>query len=91
MTVTILTCYLCGVGVESDQWRCEADGETRHFCCEDHYHYQVMSDGPSDINDHYHHQVTREGQTLPWSIRHDPQYGRYLVASRDIRPGEIEI
>ena len=38
-----VTCYLCGVDVDSDQWRCEAEdtGGTRHFCCEAHYHYQV--------------------------------------------------
>lgn len=70
-----VTCYLCGVGVDSEQWRCEAvdAGGTRHFCCEAHYHYQV----------------TRAGHTLPWSVASDPQYGRYLVASRDIAPGEL--
>ena len=35
-------------------------------------------------------QVSTEGDTLPWSVVHDPQYGRYLVASRDILPGTGE-
>ena len=26
---------------------------------------------------------------LPWSIETSPEYGRYLVASRDIQPGEL--
>ena len=40
-----VTCYLCGVDIDNDidQWRCEGEGGgTRHFCCEAHYHYQVM-------------------------------------------------
>ena len=40
-----VTCYLCAVDIDNDidQWRCEGkDGDTRHFCCEAHYYYQVM-------------------------------------------------
>ena len=66
-----VTCYLCGLGVESEEWTCEGEaGERRHFCCAAHRQYQV----------------SREGAVHPWSVRSHPEYGRYLVASRDIQP-----
>ena len=69
-----VTCYLCGLGVESEEWTCEGEaGERRHFCCAAHRQYQV----------------SREGAVHPWSVRSHPEYGRYLVASRDIQPGQL--
>ena len=47
--------------------------DDRLFCCDLHASY-YKPEG---------HQ-----QTLPWTIASDPQFGRYLVASRNIGPGD---
>jgi len=71
----MVLCYLCNCEIEDSfgEFSCSNHEETRHFCGELHFSY------------HKHDTDT----CLPWSIFSSPQYGRYLVASRDIQPGEL--
>ena len=46
--------------------------DDRLFCCDLHASY---------------YKPLGNKQNLPWTIASDPQFGRYLVASRDIGPG----
>ena len=70
------SCYLCCRAVPSPQWRCERHETARVFCSENHL--RLHRPGQADNDD-----------CLPWSIQTSAQYGRYLVASRDIQPGEL--
>ena len=66
-------CYLCCSEIENMNGNdIESSEEDRLFCCDLHASY---------------YKPPGKQQPLPWTIASDPQFGRYLVASRDIEPG----
>ena len=72
-------CYLCNIEIsneDSEQLTCSDHAEVRYFCSQLHMSYHRPGGCDS-------------GPCLPWSISSSDQYGRYLVASRDIMPGDM--
>ena len=67
------TCYLCNVEVDTQEFSCHHHGDDVRLFC-------------SSLHASYHFS---EGKCLPWSIVENDQYGRYLVADRDIEPGIV--
>ena len=67
------TCYLCNVEVDTQEFSCHHHGDVVRLFC-------------SSLHASYHFS---EDKCLPWSIVENDQYGRYLVADRDIEPGIV--
>ena len=67
------TCYLCNVEVDTQEFSCHHHGDDVRLFC-------------SSLHASYHFS---EDKCLPWSIVENDQYGRYLVADRDIEPGIV--
>ena len=83
-------CYLCCRALSSLQFRCENHQPARLFCSENHLNLHKPGQGEckASLSSLLSSLLVAAADCLPWSIEASPQYGRYLVASRDIQPGE---